>query len=143
MKKFGDAVIYVRGGVELNAIVMSDRDGELELAYFDPAIGEMLYRTHGTTSRAFSVNPLTEGGINGWTDDKRRSETLQEQLSSCAEKNVSPIRQIHEAAERYAATTEGKDEALQALANAGPQPPSAADLDAVAEDQKAAEATAE
>jgi hypothetical protein len=73
MKKFGDAVVYVRhDGEELNALVVASSmiggEEHLQLAYFDPEIGQLMYRTHSTPSTAFSVPPMKDGARTGWID---------------------------------------------------------------------------
>lgn len=69
--QYGDAVIYVRDGQSLNALVAQSfqtEDGEiLNLIYLDPdarALGNQ--RMANFVQSAFSVKPLVEGAKFGW-----------------------------------------------------------------------------
>jgi hypothetical protein len=71
--KFGDSVIFVRNGVEINALVVQSAqqaDGEhLTLVYLDPIknVGFLSgSQVQGSIATAFSVVPLVEGSKNGW-----------------------------------------------------------------------------
>lgn len=80
MKKFNEVVTYVRNGVRLNGLVAESRDvngvEHLDIAYFDPEIGQMQLKSHGTISRAFSVPPLVEDAKNGWEETRPAWNTI-------------------------------------------------------------------
>ena len=172
MKQFNDIVTYVRAGKEIPALVIDSREfngvENLELAYLDPDTGKEQLRTHGTVSKAFSVAPYKDGATNGW----KEGQSVDLALTAA---NAVPEWMIAGLKAQLAETTEGRDKALQELADAtaavpatetkhyadgssatgpGPLPNhspegapevpvhSAADLDAVAAEQTAADATA-
>jgi hypothetical protein len=82
MKKFNDAVVYVRNGAELNALVVqstmeidpqsADKTPKecLLLAYLDPAAAsKSIHSVNNTVATAFSVKPLAAGMTSGWKDN--------------------------------------------------------------------------
>lgn len=164
--KYGDAVLLVQksrdGNVRrVNAIVLGSRDRSptsadqkilevdgvalpeeehLDLVYPDPGLvpeGQML-----TTRDVDSIFRKTYE-TRAWTEDAwiGFEEGAQEQLAH-ARKAISDMNAgIAVLRQQLAETTEGRDEALQQLADQGKRKPSAADLDADAAEKKAAKDT--
>ena len=107
MKKFGDAVMYIRthGMTEdkkpiihiLNALVVSSREVDdeehLELAYLDPITGLTTFRNHlGALSHVHSVKPMShDSQSSGWADRPdveaivRRAEAAEEDMKALEE----------------------------------------------------------
>lgn len=132
MHSFGDAVKYQIGDKTVNALVVQSQpqaDGEnLTLVYLDPAAARPFMtglQAQQAIKTAFAA-PLADGRTYGWSE-----------LAS-----IDDAAALHIAMEAAATLTDENEQLRAKLAaiEASAQP-SAADLDAHAEEQKAAEDT--
>jgi hypothetical protein len=133
--KYGDVVTYVRNGVALNALVLHSQqavDGErLIVAYADPQFsGSGITRAIAT---AFDVKPFVEGANQGWKEIVAPINSELRWLLGEQDQKIAALQA------ELAAKTSAADQLATPEEATGV--PSAADLDAAAEDQKAAEAT--
>jgi hypothetical protein len=85
MKKYGDVVVYLRNGVEINALVALAREMEgkehLTLVYLDPAMQSSALTVNQLergVAKAFDVVPLIEGALHGWKPVETDANALAE-----------------------------------------------------------------
>lgn len=142
MHKYGDVVLYQLGNDTVKALVVQSNpqiDGEhLTVVYLDPKAasssmsGMMVDKA---IARAFAP-PLTEGKTYGWKDIAVEVQPEKPPVDALFELLQSPVVR--------AFLSDPKNHPALAMATGDLDPkgiPSAADLDAVAEEQKAAVAT--
>ena len=122
MHQFNDSVLYVRNGKPIPAIVLKSQEtpgGELlTLLYADPDAGPAMVSqstTRGIAQVQNAVAPLAEGKVFGWKDNNVTLDTLPPSIAIYVKKLEDEL----------AATTEGRDKALQDIANLGMAHPSA------------------
>jgi hypothetical protein len=116
---YNDSVVYIRNGKPIPAIVlsslMSDRGELLTVLYAQPEIGPTLLAqgtTRGIAQVQQAVAPFVEGNMFGWKDTEVETVTLA---------NLPPSIAIYvkKLEDELAETTEGRDKALQEMADAG------------------------
>lgn len=102
MKKYGDTVTYVRGGVSLNALVAQSSeqaDGEhLTVLYLDPAFNSPIM-AGASLARAVSTafaSPLKEGQVNGW----KEIEAITTLQSNFADESADELNRTHKLQEQ-------------------------------------------
>ena len=110
MKKFGDAVLYVKNGQSFNALVVASREtatGEqLELIYLED---ETKLRVHGLPSKAFSVDPFKEGAVSGWKEPVAFEELLARWTSVKSQESSRADRYYRDLVKEYIASYDGPD----------------------------------
>lgn len=87
MKKYGDAVTYIRNGVKLAALVIQSnptiKGEELVLSYLDPAAGAGVIRDMSkVVARTFAVPPYKDGNAQGWQESDGAEAGLMAALKS-------------------------------------------------------------
>ena len=118
--KYGDSVIYVRDGQPLNALVAQSFqtvDGEtLNLIYLAPGVNVIGQRMVNLLQSAFSVKPLADGAKFGWKDTAWTNGNgfSQEVAEKMVEHDESKIASLKS---ELSQTTEGRDKALQVVAD--------------------------
>jgi hypothetical protein len=139
MHDFGSVVTYVRNGVEMNALVLNSRvmgeEEHLSVAYPNMEVkGQML--TSAMVAKAmqtaFDVKPLADGGINGWKPAPSYEDAAEKGYHQGFYEGLN---HAEVAAKAQGKPGDNQEHATSAL-------PTSSDLDAVAEEQKASEATA-
>jgi hypothetical protein len=162
--KYGEPVIYVRNGQELNALAVAHFDNdELSLIYLDP-IYDRGKRSVASTATAFA-KPLAKGGKNGWKrhsapaslsdldateatgkESSGGSLTTQETRDKLAQSFVSENKLVIPDGANLGDVLQFLEDLI--VANGAkkllgaPEEPSGADLDAHAAEQDAKQATA-
>ncbi|MGA8727382.1 MAG: hypothetical protein WB608_01420 [Terracidiphilus sp.] len=158
MKKFGDVVCLGRNNVELNALVVQSHGAgdneQLTVVFLDPSVasgsmGGMM--VDKAISRAFAT-PLKEGLAYGWKElpEPEPAEAPRSQSDEFVDNLMPHLIELSHTVAQIAPDMEISPDGTLKSANTllteillkKPEPaPSAADLDAHAEEQKAAEAT--
>ena len=137
MHNFNDSVLYVRNGKPIPAIVLSSLQSEhgelLTLLYAQPEIGPTLLAqgtTRGVAQVQLSVLPFVEGNAFGWKEDDYSQAVIANDAAVAELLKVSGELQkandeVQRLQEELAQTTEGRDKALQDMANLGIKHPTA------------------
>ena len=137
MHNFNDSVLYVRNGKPIPAIVLSslqsDRGELLTVLYAQPDIGPQLLAqgtTRGIAQVQQAVQPFVEGNVFGWKEDDYSQAVIANDTAVAELLKVSGELQkandeVQRLQEELAQTTEGRDKALQDMANLGIKHPTA------------------
>lgn len=153
--KIGDAVTLVRyekGGIvsyPANLLTLPDSEGRAQIYFYHPDRSRHLGGAdwRDAIDRAVDVLPKEKAGdfIAYWTDPQEEMTQFVSAHNRAFEQNSATIFALRDEVAlltaRLAATTEGVDERLQSEADKYAAQPSAADLDADAEEKDAKEAT--